>query len=109
MIIVGMRAGGKTHYQLNMLEKDSMKHFESIILLCSTFEWNMTYHEKKNWNDPDFLAIPCDQDDIDAVLKHVVNLFKGSNSLFILYDFVSGQEIKNCTSEVFKLGFNATH
>ena len=60
-------------------------------------------------DDPDFIAIPCDQDDIDLVLEHVVDLFKGSNSLIILHDCASGQEIKNCTSEVVKLGFSARH
>ena len=43
MIIVGMTACGKTHYQLKMLERHYMKHFESMILLCPTFEWNKTY------------------------------------------------------------------
>ena len=41
MIITGMMtACGKTHYLLKMLKHDYMKHFESIILLCPTFEWN---------------------------------------------------------------------
>ena len=38
-----------------------------------------------------------------------MDLFKGSNSLIILHDCASGQEIKNCTSEVVKLGFSARH
>lgn len=60
-------------------------------------------------NGPDFLAIPCDQDDIDLVLKHVVNLFKRSNSLTILDDCARGREIKYRTSEVVRLGFSDRH
>ena len=59
--------------------------------------------------DPHFLAIPCDQDDIDLVLKYVMDTFKGSNSLLVLYDCASGQDIKNRTSEVVKVGFSAMH
>ena len=109
MIIVGMTACGRRHYLLSMLERDYMEHFESILLLCPTFEWNKAYHEWKYMNDPDFLAIPRDQDDNGPVLKHVVNPFKGSNSLIILDDRASGQEIKNRTSEVAKLEFSARH
>ena len=83
-----------------------MKHFENVILLRSTFEWNRICHEWRDNGDPDFIAIPCDQDNINAALKYVVDLFKGTNNLFILDDCVSGQEIKNRTIEVVKLGFS---
>ena len=92
MIIVGMTACGKTHYLLSMLEKDYMKHLEYIILLCPTFEWNKTYNECKYKDDKDFIAIPCGQDSIDCVLKYVVDIFKGINSLIILEDCASGQQ-----------------
>ena len=80
-----MKIVGKTHYLLPVLEKDYMTHFESIILLCPTFEWNGTYHESKYRDDPDFIAILFDQDDIDAVLKRVMDLFKGTNNFIILH------------------------
>ena len=99
-----MKIVGKTHYLLPVLEKDYMTHFESIILLCPTFEWNGTYHESKYRDDPDFIAILFDQDDIDAVLKRVMDLFKGTNNFIILHACASGQKIKNRTSEAVKLG-----
>ena len=98
MIVVGMTVCGKTNYMLEMLERDHMKHFENIILLCPTFEWNKTCHEWKNRDDPDFLAIPCDQDDVNLGLKHVVDLFKGSNCLIILDDCASGKTSKTARS-----------
>ena len=109
MIIGRKTACGKTHYMLEILERDYMKHFESIILLCPTFKWNKTYYEWRYRDDLDFPAIPCDEDDIDLVLKHVVDLIKGSNTLIILDDCASGQDIKNRTSEVVKLEFSARH
>ena len=68
-----------------------------------------TYQDWRYTNDPDFVAIPCDQDDIGTVLRHVVDIFMGTNSLIILDVCPSGQEIKNMTSEVVQLGFSARH
>ena len=68
-----------------------------------------TYQDWRYTNDPDFVAIPCDQDDICTVLRHVVDIFMGTNSLIILDVCPSGQEIKNMTSEVVQLGFSARH
>ena len=47
-----------------------MKHFQIIILLYLTFEWNRTYHEWRYRDNPDLIIIPHDQDDIVLVLKH---------------------------------------
>ena len=57
MIIVGITACGKTRYLLEMLEREYMKHFDYVILLCPTFEWNKTYHEWNYVNDSNFLVI----------------------------------------------------
>ena len=55
MIIVGMTACGKTAYLLKMLEEEYMKHFDYIVLLCPTFEWNKTHQEWKYMHDSDFI------------------------------------------------------
>ena len=68
-----------------------MEHFDRIILLFPSFEWNKTYNEWKYKDDPHFIAIPRDQNYIHAVLKYVVDLFKRSNILTILDNCASGQ------------------
>lgn len=104
-----MTACCKTHYLLSMLENEYMKHFETTIVLCPTFGWNRAYQEWKYKNDADFITMPCDQDDIELLLKYVVGIFKGTNSLIILDDCASSHEIKNRTIEVVKLGCSARH
>ena len=109
MIIVGMTACGKTQFLLNFLERDFKNYFDHIFFICPTFQWNKTYEKWKYDKDEDFIAIPCDQDEVEKWLKIVVDFAKGSKSLVILDDCASGKNVKNRTSELVKLGFSARH
>ena len=102
-----MTACGKTHYLLEMLEKDYNKHFEYIFLICPTYQWNKTYQNWKYNDDSRFFPIPCDQDEVNGFLRYITNIYCGTNSLVILDDCASSQSIKNRTSEIVKLGFSA--
>ena len=86
MLIVGMIACGKTKYLIDMLEKD-YKH------ICPTFRYNKTYQEWKYKHDPDFLAIQCDQDQVNIILEHVSDVYKGINSLVIIDHCASFQQV----------------
>ena len=68
MIIVGMTASGQTKCLLDTLEKDYKNHFNYIILICPTFDFNRTYQEWKYIKDPGFITIQCDQDKVDMIL-----------------------------------------
>ena len=46
MIIVGMKACGKTHYLLEMLEEEYKNNFDYIFIVCPTLQDNKTY---QNW------------------------------------------------------------
>ena len=109
MIIVGMTCCGKTQFLLNFLEREFKNYFDHIFLICPTFQWNKTWGEWKFEKDEDFIAIPCDQDEVEKWMKIVVDFAKGSKSLVILDDCASGKNVKNRTSELVKLGFSARH
>lgn len=108
-MIVGMTACGKTHYLLEMLERDYMGHFDYIVLLCPTFEWNKTYREWKYIHDPDVIAIPFSSENVDKVIRLVMKTYTGTNTLIILDDCASGQTIKNRSGQVVNVGFHARH
>ena len=109
MLIVGMTACDRTSYLLNMLEKDYKNYFDYIILICPMFEWNITYQEWKYIRDNDFIVIQCDQTQVDTTLKCVTEIYKGTNSLVILDDYASSQDVKNRVSELTRLAFCARH
>ena len=65
MIVSGMTACGKSFYLLQLLEQHYKNHFENIFLICPTFVHNKTYLEWRYVNYEDFIAVPCDQDDVE--------------------------------------------
>ena len=56
MLIVGRIACGKTEYFLGMLQKDYKHHFDYIVLICTTFDFNKTYQEWKDINERDLIC-----------------------------------------------------
>ena len=46
-IFIGQTVCGKTHLVLDLTEKEYNKHFDHIIIICSTMQWNKTYHSKE--------------------------------------------------------------
>ena len=46
-IFTGPTGCGKTHLVLDLIEKEYKKHFDYIIIICSTLRENSTYHAKE--------------------------------------------------------------
>ena len=109
MIIVGMTACGKTHYLLEMLEKEYKNHFDHIFIVCPTLEGNKTYQQWKYLADPDVYALPVSHDNVETTLREITHFAKNTNSLIILNDCASSKDVKNRTSELVKLGFSGRH
>ena len=109
MIIVGMTACGKTHYLLNMLEREYKGYFDYIFIVCATLEDNKTYQNWKYLQDSKVYELPCTHDDVERTVHDIVNFAKNTNSLIILDDCASSKDVKNRTSELVKLGFHGRH
>ena len=109
MIIVGMTACGKTHYLLDMLEKEYKNHYDYIFIVCPTLEDNKTYQQWKYLTDPDVYELPVTHDNVENILREITHFAKNTNSLIILDDCASSKDVKNRTSELVKLGFPGRH
>ena len=75
-IFTGQTSCGKTHLVLELIEKECNKHFDNIIIICSTLRENSTYHAKE-WiknNDKVWLLEPKE------------NLYNGLKSCQNCYD-----------------------
>ena len=107
MIITG-RTCGKT-YLLDILEKEYKRHFDCIVLICPTYDYNQSYQEFKYKDERDFIVLQCDQEHVATILKHVSEIYKGTNTLVILHNCASSQDVKNRVSELVKLAFLARH
>ena len=69
----------------------------------------MKHTNNGNISDSYLFAIECDQDKVDKVPHIAQEIFTGTNSLIILDDCASSQDVKNITSELVKLAFSARH
>ena len=95
MIIVGMTACGKTHYLLEMLEKEYKNHFDHIFIVCPTLEDSKTYQQWKYLADPDVYALPVSHDNVETTLREITHFAKNSNSLVILDDCASSKDVSS--------------
>ncbi len=109
LMIIGRTGCGKTRYMLDMLEKDYFGYFDYIFLICPTYFWNKTYQNWKYKDSKKFYPLPCKQDSVEKILKYIVEIYKGTNSLIILDDCAAIQTVKNRTSELVKVAFHAKH
>ena len=54
-IFTGPTGRGKTHLVLDSIEKEYSKHFDYIIIICSTPRWNKTYPSKDSITNDDMV------------------------------------------------------
>ena len=49
---------GKTHLALNLLETEYRNHFDFIVIICPTLQYNSSYKSQGwVWNDPDVIPM----------------------------------------------------
>ena len=81
-----MTACGKTHYLLDMLEKEYENHYDYIFIVCPTLEDNKTYQQWKYLTNPDVYELPVTHDNVENILREITHFAKNTNSLIILDD-----------------------
>ena len=107
MLISGVTNCGKTHYVLDLLETIYKDHFNNIVFFCTTYLRNKTYDRKwitKDKNvyilDPNLVKM-----ELDKLLVLCVEIFKGSNTLFILDDCANLSDTSKKRTELCNLAF----
>ena len=45
-IFTGPTGRGKAQIVLDLIKKEYNKHFDYIIIICPTLQWNKTYHSR---------------------------------------------------------------
>ena len=55
-IFIGHTKCGKTHLVFKLIEKEYNNHFDYIIIICPTLQWNKTFHSR-DWIKNDDKAL----------------------------------------------------
>jgi hypothetical protein len=108
MLICGITNCGKTHYILDLLETQYRNKFDYILIFCPTFLENKTYEREFIYKDNDVIIVPVGEN-LDAWLKLAIEVYKNSNTLFIIDDCANLDDTKKKTSKLTELGFSGRH
>ena len=82
-----------THLALNLLQREYLNHFDFIVILCPTLQYNATYHRQKWFNiDPYIIQIELGLLSI-RLHKRIGNLLAGSKTLFLIDDIIADETL----------------
>lgn len=108
-IICGSTSCGKTHFVLELLQTSYKDHFEHIVIVCPTFEWNETYKSKK-WIKKDPEIYICDPgEELHEKLRYYFDKFAGDHTLYIIDDCASKKALKTKQDTLSELAFTGRH
>ena len=111
MLISGVTNCGKTHFVLDLLEKEYLHKFENIVIFCPTYFNNTTYNRKWIYTDKNVYVLNPGsvEHNLDSVLYFATQVFEGSNTLFIIDDCANLQDSKKKVSQLCHLAFSGRH
>ena len=82
---------GKSHFVLDLIEKEYNEHFDYNIIICPVFWWNKTYHFEC-WIKHDYnvwLIEPKDK--LYQWIDKFSKLLAGSETLFIIINIIADE------------------
>ena len=107
-IICGQTECGKTVFVLDLIEKVYRDYFEHIVFICPTIRNNKTYLERKwVWSDENVYVV--DSDRVQDWLSYLYPLFSATETLYIIDDCASSQDINTKKQMLSKLAFSGRH
>ena len=108
MLISGITNCGKTHYVLDLLEKNYKNKFDYIVIYCPTFLVNKTYHRKFIYDNKNIIITNVNEN-LDEYLEMNMEFFSGYNTLFLIDDCANLHDSKMKESAICKLAFHGRH
>ena len=100
---------GKTHLALSLLENEYRHHFDFIVIISPTLQYNSTYRSRGwVWNDPEVIPIePGNQ--LYYLIEKISNLLAGSVTLFLIDDIIADEALNKCCQPLLELAISGRH
>ena len=106
-IFTGPTGCGKTHFVLDLIEKEYNKHSDSIIIICPT--WHKTYHSKKWIKNDDKVWLAEPKDKLYKWIENLSLLLACSETLFIIDDIIVNEELDKRRQPLLELAISGRH
>ena len=100
---------GKTHLVLDLIEKESNKHFDYIIIICPTLRWNKTYHSKDWIKNEDKVWLIEPKNKLYKWTEKLWQLLAHSETLFIIDDIVADEGLHKRRQPLLQLAISGRH
>ena len=109
LLFIAPTAVGKTHLALSLLETESRKHFDFIVIICQTLRYNSTSKSRSwVWNDPDVIPIePGNQ--LYYLIEKISNLLTGDKTLFLIDDIIANETLNKYHQPLLELAISERH
>ena len=100
---------GTTHLALSLLETEYKGHFDFIVIICPTLQYNSTYKSRSwVWNDPDVIPIePGNQ--LYYLIEKISNLLTGDKTLFLIDDITVDETLDKRRQPLLQLAISGRH
>ena len=91
-IFNGPTVCGEIYLVLDLIEKEYNKHFDYIIIICPTLQWNKTYHSRDWIKNDDKVWLIEPKDKLYQCIEKLSQLLACSEILFIIDDMCGTQK-----------------
>ena len=100
---------GKTHLASDLLERAYFNHFNYVVNLCTTLQYNATYRSRKwFWTDP--YVIPIEPGNcLYNWIEKLVNLLAGCETLYLTDDIIADETINKQRHPLLRLAISGRH
>ena len=108
-MFIGQAGCGKTHLVLELIEKEYKKHFDYIVIICSTLRENSTYHAKEWIKDNDKVWLVEPKDNLYQWSKKLSGLLRFFEVLFIVDDIIANENLDKRIQPLSELSISSRH
>ena len=108
-IFTGQTGCGKTHLVLVLIEKEYKKHFDYIIIICPTIQWNDTYHVRGWIKNDDKVWLIEPKDNLYQWIGKLSQLLARFETLFIIDDIIANKDLDKRRQPLLELSISGRH
>ena len=100
---------GKTHLVLELIGKEYNKHFDYIIIICTTLWINKTYHAKEWIKNDDKVWLIEPKNNLYQWVGKLSQLLSGLETLFIIDDVITNKNLDKRRQPLLELSISGRH
>ena len=108
-LFIGQTGCGKTHFALDLIEKEYNRHFDYIIIICPTLRENKTYHVRDWIKNDDRVWLKEPKENLYQWIKKLSDLLRFLEVLFITDDIISNESLDKRRQPLLELSISSRH